>query len=253
MAFLKSNWSICSTGHAETSSKVWNYKTSDTEATVEASGYFNSVAGHLSVGDFINVYYSSAADANILRVATNDGTTVTTADLLSYGSIELAQGYMLRGSATGIAEALQTNELGKTLVGNGTTVVADKLGGNSVKIGEDNSQRGGLVTMFRADLPGGATLASELTMTNKVRIFDVWVINKGAGTTSDTLTVGNGANPITNAINISGADKTIARPTTIDDAYWTIEAGNSIRFTETDGGGNDSPPVTVLVFASPVS
>lgn len=40
--------------------QLWAYKTTDTHATVDTSGYFNSVSGLLKVGDLIYVVVTSA-------------------------------------------------------------------------------------------------------------------------------------------------------------------------------------------------
>jgi hypothetical protein len=52
----------------------------------------------------------------------------------------------------------------------------------------------------------------------KVRVLDVIVVNKAAGGASDTITVKNGANAITNAIDTNKADATVTRAGTLDDA-----------------------------------
>lgn len=80
-------------------------------------------------------------------------------------------------------------------------------------------------------------------------MLDVTVLNKGAGTASDTITITDGTTAITDAIDISGADKTVARAATIDDAVYAIAASGTLRVTETDGGGSDSPATDVTVYA----
>lgn len=62
--------------------QLWTYDanstgSNDSAATVEASGYFNGALGYLAVGDVIFLDSNDPA-GHILRVATNNGTTVTT-------------------------------------------------------------------------------------------------------------------------------------------------------------------------------
>ena len=106
----------------------------------------------------------------------------------------------------------------------------------------------GIPILYRIDMAGGPTLTIPIEITEKSRVIDAWVINKGAGTSSDTITIKNGTDAITDAMDISGADKTVKGVSTIDDAYWDIAAGGTMNVTETDGGGNDSPMCTVYVL-----
>jgi hypothetical protein len=112
----------------------------------------------------------------------------------------------------------------------------------------DSDVTAGIPILYRVDMLGGPTVTMPVAITEKSRVIDVWVVNRAAGTTSDTITVKNGTDAITNAIDISGADKTVAGVGTIDDAYWEIAAGGTLNVTETDGGGVDSPACTVYVL-----
>ena len=108
---------------------------------------------------------------------------------------------------------------------------------------------GGLPQIFRIDTAGGATANTDVTVTHKIRVIDVWVVNTGAGTAGDTIEVGDGTNNITNAIDINNVDMTIGRAGTIDNAFHEIAASGTLRVTETDGGGTDSPSTIVYVSA----
>ena len=112
----------------------------------------------------------------------------------------------------------------------------------------DGDVTAGIPILYRIDMLGGPTVTMPVAITEKSRVIDVWVVNRAAGTSSDTITVKNGSDAITNAIDISGADKTVAGVGTIDDAYWEIAAGGTLNVTETDGGSNDSPACTVYVL-----
>ncbi len=112
---------------------------------------------------------------------------------------------------------------------------------------------GGIPVVFRVLTAGGATATINVLSTHKIRVTDVRVINKGAGTANDSITVKNVATAITDAIAITGADKTIARASTIDYAQWEVAAGTNLAVTETDGGGNDSPACEVIISAMRVA
>jgi hypothetical protein len=68
--------------------QMWSYKSADTIATVNTSGYFNSASDSLKVGDLIYVYDSNTPTASLVVVLSNasgvvdvsDGTAITVAD-----------------------------------------------------------------------------------------------------------------------------------------------------------------------------
>ena len=50
---------------------IWTYASADTLATMDTSGYFNSVADKLQVGDIIMAYTSTGPAAGIAYVQAN--------------------------------------------------------------------------------------------------------------------------------------------------------------------------------------
>lgn len=56
--------------------QLWTYKSADAIADVNTSGYFNSAASLLKVGDIIFVYDSATPTSSIVFVASNTGTVV---------------------------------------------------------------------------------------------------------------------------------------------------------------------------------
>lgn len=50
---------------------LWTYATADALTTVDGSGYFNSVANRLKVGDFLYAYTSTGPAYGIAVVASN--------------------------------------------------------------------------------------------------------------------------------------------------------------------------------------
>lgn len=77
MSFDRSNFSTTSVGQGSNAPKLCTYRTTtDSKATVSASGYFNDVAALLEAGDFILV---SASDGDqVTSVAAVSSGVVTT-------------------------------------------------------------------------------------------------------------------------------------------------------------------------------
>lgn len=75
-------------GKAGSAPQMWSYTTTDTIATVNTSGYFNSAADLLKVGDLIYVHDSNTPTATLVVVLSNassvvdvsDGTALSVAD-----------------------------------------------------------------------------------------------------------------------------------------------------------------------------
>lgn len=286
MAFALSGFNQVSSGANTTAPTVFSYITAaDTLATASASAYFNGLMqdltngiGRLKVADVILIQGSD--NAGFVRV-TAVTTNVTVEDLIGPGDvtaddIALAQGSILIGAATGRAVALDGSTDTQILVGNGTTMTSVAVSGDATLANtgaltiaagaveqsmiDPNSLDGtvagdvasgnvlgGIPLIHHIVTAGGATANTDVTLTHKSRVIKVWTINKGLGTASDTLQVLNATNAITDAIDINIADTTKAEAATYDDAYATIAAGGTLRVTETDGGGSDSPAVDVFV------
>lgn len=97
--------------------------------------------------------------------------------------------------------------------------------------------------VHRIAIANGATANTDVVLTHKTRIFDVTVIKTaGAGGAGDTITVKNSTNAITDAIDINVADKVVKKAGTIDDAYFEIAAGGTLRVAMVNGaaGGNNT-------------
>lgn len=71
----------------------------------------------------------------------------------------------------------------------------------------------------------------DVIIDNKIRVVDVWAVGTGTGAAADTLVVKNLTNAISSVLDMNIADTTIARTTTLDDAYTDIEAGGTLRVT----------------------
>jgi len=278
MAFDKTNF-IFSSELSNVAPRLHSYASSaDAVATIKASGYFNTITDNLIKYDVI---FIQGSDANLM-VEISSATGAATVTVVDYtdpaGGITLAQGNVLVGNASGVAAALDASTDTQVLVGNGTTITSVAMSGDATMANTgavtiaagavdeaminpntltgtvaanvaDANVIGGLPQLFRIDTAGGATANTDVTVTHKIRVLDAWIVNKAAGTASDTITITDGSTAISDAVDISGADKTIARIGTIDDSVAEIAAAGTLRVTETDGGGSDSPATSVYVLA----
>lgn len=116
-----------------------------------------------------------------------------------------------------------------------------------VKVVADKNVIGGIPVMFRIDLAAGALADTDVIMTHKVRIIDAFLILRGGGVVNTTLQVKNAGNAITDAMAASGADTTLVRAATIDDANYEIAAAGTLRVTSATGA--TQPAATVYVLA----
>jgi len=108
------------------------------------------------------------------------------------------------------------------------------LTGAAAKNVADANVIGGLPVVHRIAVADGVTGNIDVVLTHKTMLTNISIIKgQAAGGASDTITVNNVANPITNAISINIAAKTVAIPTTIDDAYTTVAAGTVLRIVRT--------------------
>lgn len=202
----------------------WAYGPStDNAATITASAYFDEWVDQISKNDTITIV---ASDETEIREFTNvSGTApVTVAAFINAGDIP----------AGSITEA---------------KLVANSMTGTIAANVADANVIGGFTQLFRINTAGGASANTDVIVTHKIRVIDVWVVNNGAGTASDTIEVLNGSSGISDVIDISGADTTVARVGALDDANVEIAASGTLRITEVDGGGSDSPATTVYVLA----
>lgn len=253
MAFNILNYTLLSAGSNHVAPFMWGYTTSDTYATVVASGYFNDVSTDLYQNDIIYVVASDAA--TWIKVTSTTGAATVTTALFSTFTTGLAYGSILVGDATGVAAAVDAKTSGYILIGNGTTLVSTQniLNAQQAANYANNSGTAAQVLTLVATTAGGATANQDITVGYKVKVIGVHVIVRGTGTTSDTIQVLNGtggASPISDAISIASATATsnnYLTAATINDANSTISASGVIRVTETDGGGSDSPATTVLI------
>ena len=89
MAFARTGWNpIGGMSKRGSAPQMWTYTSADAIATVNTSGYFNSVSDEVKVGDLIYVHDSNTPTASLVIVLSNasgvvdvsDGTAVAETD-----------------------------------------------------------------------------------------------------------------------------------------------------------------------------
>lgn len=188
-----------------------------TGRAIMATDYFNAATLLLKVAD--NAFAADAA----------------TRALFVNGIWEAAQ---LASDAVTTAKILDANVTQAKLA-------TASLDGTIAKVVAAANVIGGLEVIHRFDLAAGALADTDIVLTHKTRVIDAWLVLRGAGVSSTTLTVKNGATAITNAMAASGSDQALVRATTLDDASWEIAAAGTLRVTSATGA--TQPDATVFV------
>ena len=87
MSYLSKDLSVLAYANGFT---LWHYTTADLAATVDTSGYFNTAATMLRVGDIIvaNLDTDGTPQAGLYFVSSNSGTVVDVNDLTQIGSAD---------------------------------------------------------------------------------------------------------------------------------------------------------------------
>jgi len=84
MAFNPQNLSVIAYANGFT---LWHYTTTDLATTVDSSGYFNSAAGMLRLGDmiFANVATAGTPGAGVFYVRANSAAIVDVSNMTPFG------------------------------------------------------------------------------------------------------------------------------------------------------------------------
>lgn len=198
-------------------------------ATGRATTIDASAGGNILIGnDTTMVALDGSTDTQIL---VGNGTTMTSVAVS--GDATLANTGALTIAAGAVEESM---------------IEANSLTGLVVENVADVNQIGGIPVVHTINTAGGATADTSITLTHKTRVVWMTVQNNGAGTASDTIQLFNGVTSISNAVDISGADESVAVVGTIADSTATVAAAGTLKVTETDGGGSDSPATTVTIY-----
>jgi hypothetical protein len=78
MAFSATGWNVIAANKRGNAPGIYSYSTTDSIATVNTEGYFNTLAGTLQVGDLVYCVTSTGttAVATLVYVLSNTGTVV---------------------------------------------------------------------------------------------------------------------------------------------------------------------------------
>ena len=234
----------------------WSYYSStDDLATVKAALYFVeesptdnqfNLVPSMKVSDLIWIVASDGTD--LVKVTAVDPVVVST----TVEMVSLTSGNMFVGNATN--DAVGVTMSGDVTNNNaGVQTLGAVVDGTKAANLAANNTAGGMPVLYHVATAGGATADTDVVVDHKVEVVDAWVLLKGLGTTSDTITIKNGSDAITNAIDIDAADNTRVGLTTRNDAFAQIAAAGTLRITETDGGGADSPACDVMVLCKRVA
>ena len=124
------------------------------------------------------------------------------------------------------------------------------LSGVMPKAGSVAPGSGLIPLVYCFETAGGATESESVVVSRAMRVYDAHVILKGAGTSSDAFQILNGSDAISDSVSIASAgDKDIVRIGEVDDAYYDVAAGGTLKVTVTDGGGSDVPALKIYVYA----
>lgn len=225
-----------------------------------------------AAGDRLTIAYDGTDWVEVSR-AIVAGISATAIAPDSIGTSELADGAVAManladlaglsligraGSTTGVPAAITGTDGGVARV-SGTTLgfgaiaaagITDAIltGAKAATVADVNVV-GGIPVLFRTLVASGANGDVDITSTHKVRVVNAWVVLKGAGTAGCTLTLKNGANAISDAVDVSGGgDRDRFDVGEIDDAQHEVAAAGTIRWSKASTGA-DFPGAECYVLA----
>lgn len=192
-------------------------------------------------------YGSSLTPGDIYYLGATAGrvdTAATTGD---------AFGVLQAITATDVRVVCDTKPLTSATVGAGTItatelasdavtlakVAAATMDGTIAKVTANANVIGGLPVVHRIDIASGANGDTDVTLTHKTRVIDVWAVMTAAQTAGSTLTVKNSTTAITDAFSTASAgDRDIVRAGEISDAQHEVVAGGTLRVSKASTGGD---------------
>ncbi len=180
--------------------------------------YFDDANANLLCNDAVNGFFFGMA---LEAVNANDTAIIAVMHMPSPGAGAYA------------ALGIQTAQLANGAVTEGKIDPAS-LTGLVAKVVANANVIGGIPVLHRINIAGGAAGNTDVVLTHKTRIIDVWAVHTAAGEAGDTIQVFNGAAAITNAMDWKDGDKVVVRAGEIDDAAHEVAAGGTLRVTTTD-------------------
>jgi hypothetical protein len=181
-------------------------------------------------------------------------------DALGAGTGALTSTHLFVGNGSGVATDVALSgdatlaNTGALTIGAGKVTeamhVAASETGLVVKVAAEDNVIGAIPIIFQVAIAAGALADKTITSTHKIRIIDAYVILRGAGVASTTLQIFGGTaggTAVTDAMAVSGGDQAVVRAATINDAAYTIAAGDVIKITTATGA--TQPACLVVITA----
>lgn len=248
MAFEQDKLALTSAGLFDSLiPQQWNYiSATDALATIKASAYFNLAAPGFHIGDWLYILGTDGSDLIRITAITPNVTVSTMIDALTLNNSQIFVGNA-SNEATGVAMSGDT-----TISNTGVVTIGQVLDADNVTDITTASGTGSIDFRFRIVTPGGAGGNVDVVLNNDIKIADIYLIQRQVGTASDTVQVINQTttNAITDAMDVSGAQFTRIAATTIDTSETDMLTTNTIRVTQVDGAGADSPICEVYIIAN---
>ena len=131
---------------------------------------------------------------------------------------------------------------------NGYAVLEDdSLAGDKVADVADDNATAGVMVVHVINIAGSGDADEDIVVADKCEVVRIDGRLDGAGTPGSTLTIKNGSNAISDALDLSsGGDTDVFAANELDDDYTVIAAGGTLRATIASTGG-DFPPAKVFV------
>ncbi len=144
-------------------------------------------------------------------------------------------------------EARPALELAKPA--NGYAILEDdSLAGDKVATVADDNATAGVPVVHVIAIAGGANANEDITVADKFEVLECSIRMDGAGTAGSTFQLFNGANAISDQLDLSGAgDTDVVRVGELDDAYTTVAASGTLRATIASTG-DDFPAAQVMIL-----
>lgn len=252
--------------------KIMGYKSeTDSLATIGASGYFvadtsndANLANIIEPGNFICVSATDGAD--LFWVSGIDPIALVSVQGSSPTTLNLAQGWMLVGNASGKAAALNTTTDGSIIIGNGTTVTSIGVSGaatlsntgvltlNDGVVGTSKLADGALTAGAKFNIPAGSILignASTHASNLDIKTSGNIIVGNGTGAASVAVS-GDGTLSSAGVLTISGGTITPAKMS-LTQGLMIVGAGGNVGTTidnRTSGNimvGNGTTVVSVAM------
>ena len=135
------------------------------------------------------------------------------------------------GTLGGTSGVIDIESGGSVVVASGASLILESGSTFDHGVVDNANVVGGIPVLHRIDI-ADVTGDTDLVLTNKTRVLDIWAVKTATnGGASDTVTVKNGTNAISSAIDLNINDTLLARTTSIDAAQHEIAAAGTLKIT----------------------